>query len=247
MSELKAIETVYKGYRFRSRLEARWAVFFDAMGIEWEYEKEGYELEGGVRYLPDFWLPKQEVFVEIKGIAPTAEECNKCYLLSKQSGFKVLMFQGFLDFDEDLMSQYGVFTLSCEGYIFRGDFDSKWAKEDPFIRNLQIDEDAYFVKEELMKIDSSIVAGDYDSTQNIVKLLSADREYRRRRVPPGNKAVVWNWLYQYGSARYFTYQDSFDSWEDNLANLSPISKHSVYRLAITKAKSARFEFNDKQN
>jgi hypothetical protein len=25
----KAIETHYKGYRFRSRLEARWAVFFD--------------------------------------------------------------------------------------------------------------------------------------------------------------------------------------------------------------------------
>lgn len=41
---IKAIETSYKGYRFRSRLEARWAVFFDALGIEWEYEKEGYEL-----------------------------------------------------------------------------------------------------------------------------------------------------------------------------------------------------------
>ena len=33
MSEIKAIETYYKGYRFRSRLEARWAVFFDAAGI----------------------------------------------------------------------------------------------------------------------------------------------------------------------------------------------------------------------
>lgn len=30
MSEIKAIDTYYKGYRFRSRLEARWAVFFDA-------------------------------------------------------------------------------------------------------------------------------------------------------------------------------------------------------------------------
>ena len=29
MSDIKAIETYYKGYRFRSRLEARWAVFFD--------------------------------------------------------------------------------------------------------------------------------------------------------------------------------------------------------------------------
>lgn len=26
---IKAIDTIYKGYKFRSRLEARWAVFFD--------------------------------------------------------------------------------------------------------------------------------------------------------------------------------------------------------------------------
>ena len=55
---LKPIETYYNGYRFRSRLEARWAVFFDALGIKWEYEPEGYELPGGIRYLPDFYLPK---------------------------------------------------------------------------------------------------------------------------------------------------------------------------------------------
>ena len=51
---MKAIETQYKGYRFRSRLEARWAVFFDALGLSWEYEPEGFELPDGTRYLPDF-------------------------------------------------------------------------------------------------------------------------------------------------------------------------------------------------
>lgn len=51
--ELKPIETTYKGYRFRSRLEARWAVAFDSLGWDWQYEVEGYELRGG-RYLPDF-------------------------------------------------------------------------------------------------------------------------------------------------------------------------------------------------
>lgn len=55
---LKAIETSYKGYLFRSRLEARWAVFFDALGLDWEYEPEGFELPDGTRYLPDFRLPK---------------------------------------------------------------------------------------------------------------------------------------------------------------------------------------------
>lgn len=63
---IKPIETHYKGYRFRSRLEARWAVFFDALGIEWEYEKEGYDLGEAGWYLPDFWLPTQQIWVEIK-------------------------------------------------------------------------------------------------------------------------------------------------------------------------------------
>lgn len=51
---MKAIETEYRGYRFRSRLEARWAVFFDALSLPWEYEPEGFELGCGRRYLPDF-------------------------------------------------------------------------------------------------------------------------------------------------------------------------------------------------
>ena len=54
--EIKAIETIYNGYKFRSRLEARWAVFFDNAVIEYEYEPEGFDL-GGVWYLPDFYLP----------------------------------------------------------------------------------------------------------------------------------------------------------------------------------------------
>lgn len=64
---IKAIETYYNGYRFRSRLEARWAVFFDALGIKYEYEPEGYELSDGSKYLPDFYLPDLKYYVEVKG------------------------------------------------------------------------------------------------------------------------------------------------------------------------------------
>lgn len=66
MNEIKPIETHYNGYRFRSRLEARWAVFFDSMRVEWEYEKEGFNLGKGVKYLPDFWLPRFGGWVEVK-------------------------------------------------------------------------------------------------------------------------------------------------------------------------------------
>jgi hypothetical protein len=81
--DIKPIETVYKGYRFRSRLEARWAVFFDALGIEWEYEKEGYDLGEAGWYLPDFWLPNEQVFVEVKPSHIPEEDLQKMPAIGK--------------------------------------------------------------------------------------------------------------------------------------------------------------------
>lgn len=86
---MKPKETVYAGCRFRSRLEARWAVFFDVLGIKWEYEKEGFDLDDGTGYLPDFFLharglphmrakyPGAGYWVEIKGKAPDTHEVRK--------------------------------------------------------------------------------------------------------------------------------------------------------------------------
>lgn len=62
---IKVIETRYAGCRFRSRLEARWAVFFDALGLRWDYEPQGYVIDGEP-YLPDFLLPGLRLFVEVK-------------------------------------------------------------------------------------------------------------------------------------------------------------------------------------
>lgn len=66
---MKAIETKYNGYFFRSRTEARWAVFFDTIGYKWQYEDEGYSLNNGRWYLPDFklFLPNDKIFyAEVK-------------------------------------------------------------------------------------------------------------------------------------------------------------------------------------
>ena len=60
---MKAIETKYKGYRFRSRLEARWAVFFDALGLQWEYEPEGFDLGDAGWYLPDFRVTSPQGYI----------------------------------------------------------------------------------------------------------------------------------------------------------------------------------------
>lgn len=62
---IPAIPTRYKGYRMRSRLEARWAVVFDAMGLKWTYEPEGFLLSTGA-YLPDFYIETWGIYVEVK-------------------------------------------------------------------------------------------------------------------------------------------------------------------------------------
>ena len=76
---LTPIETVYKGYKFRSRLEARWAVFFEEMGLDWSYEVEGFNLPSGARYLPDFFIKNHEncydYWYEVK--PKGAEPCPK--------------------------------------------------------------------------------------------------------------------------------------------------------------------------
>jgi hypothetical protein len=63
---IKTIPTTYNGIKFRSRLEARWAVFFDELGIKYLYEYEGFELENKEWYLPDFYLPEYGIYCEVK-------------------------------------------------------------------------------------------------------------------------------------------------------------------------------------
>lgn len=73
---IKAIETRYDGYRFRSRLEARWAVTFNAMGLDWDYEPEGFHTAKGEMYLPDFHIKDFDTWIEIK---PSQGKMVECY------------------------------------------------------------------------------------------------------------------------------------------------------------------------
>jgi hypothetical protein len=131
---MKAIETIYNGYRFRSRLEARWAVFFDTLGIEYQYEKEGYELGDGIRYLPDFWLPEQDCFVEIKGEKPTEEEKKKARFLSSMSRKRVFIFFGDVWIP---MAQAEDSALGFNPYLSRNLGRNYWC-ECPMCKKLDI-------------------------------------------------------------------------------------------------------------
>ena len=105
---IKAIETRYKGYRFRSRLEARWAVFFDAMGWVWEYESEGFDLGNGVYYLPDFKMYGNDsngdynvFYFEIKPADKAISETEKRKILAFGKSCR----------EENLLAGYGDFIL----------------------------------------------------------------------------------------------------------------------------------------
>ena len=89
MQGMQAIETVYKGYRFRSRTEARWAVFFDTLGVKYTSEPEGYVFKDGTHYLPDFYLPNANMFFEVKGLELSKEDKSKIDKLIIYSGKNV--------------------------------------------------------------------------------------------------------------------------------------------------------------
>lgn len=100
--EIAAKETVVDGIRYRSRTEARWAIFFLNLGIEFHYEPERIELSSGESYLPDFILPEFRAFFEVKGDndALVTAECARARTLSAdRPGQRVWLAAGAPSFD----------------------------------------------------------------------------------------------------------------------------------------------------
>lgn len=72
------IADVPGGYRYRSGWEKNLARYFHHAGIEFEFEPVRFEFTGiqrGTRgYTPDFYLPEQDLYVEVKGNLPTTDK-----------------------------------------------------------------------------------------------------------------------------------------------------------------------------
>lgn len=91
---IQPIETRYKGHRFRSRLEARWAVFMDHLDVPWEYEPQGY-LVDNQPYLPDFLVhpnTDRAFWLEIKGTFPSQDELDKARGLAAGTGMRAFVY-----------------------------------------------------------------------------------------------------------------------------------------------------------
>lgn len=97
---MQSIDTLYNGNYFRSRLEARWAVFFDNAFIKYQYEPEGFKHNGSY-YLPDFFLPDCHLrslggcgmYIEIKPESYPDEDIDQSKWFTK----RLCLFKGTPD------------------------------------------------------------------------------------------------------------------------------------------------------
>lgn len=112
---MRVLETFYRGYRFRSRLEARWAVFMDSLAVKFVYEPEAFEL-GGVSYLPDFWVPHIKSFIEIKPEHPNEDEQYKAEKLCEFTKENVFIIYGQPEVNESSDSALFFQWYTCRGF-----------------------------------------------------------------------------------------------------------------------------------
>lgn len=120
--EFQGIPTVYRKVRFRSRLEARWAAFFDQLFWPWKYEAD--ELPG---WIPDFRLDFSPyggavVLVEIKP-AETIEDLHAFRLqnehkFSQPPGRELLILGAQPLFEDCGLPTFGLLNEGTEGLGF---------------------------------------------------------------------------------------------------------------------------------
>lgn len=131
MGTIKAIETVYNGIKYRSRLEALWAAKMDELGIEHVYEPQGYEM-GRIKYLPDFYLPDLDMFAEVKGV-PDEAAANKILALMQETGKDVVLLLG--------NGRLQFFSAKFKGYRLNDNFGKAPCAYDSYWFNELIDQD----------------------------------------------------------------------------------------------------------
>lgn len=134
---IQPIETRYAGIRFRSRLEARWAVFFTKLGVAWEHEPQGFLIGKPPQpYLPDFYLPQNGLYVEIKPAMADAADPEGVRRWENFAGTvatewdhdKSAMFCGPIP-DPGTVDRYGpprAHTWYEAGIVIIGDYQYAW-------------------------------------------------------------------------------------------------------------------------
>jgi len=116
--EIQPKPTQYKGIHYRSRLEARWALFFDYLKIPVEYEPKQFYLEN-FRYTPDFGIGNT-TFIEIKPSTVPLGTLKKAQNLATQFRLNVFIFGGdFYEYRDMQIIKFNALGILSFDYDFR--------------------------------------------------------------------------------------------------------------------------------
>lgn len=267
--ELRAIPTHYNGHKFRSRTEARWAVALDKLGVEYEYEAEGYDLDG-INYLPDFYLPKEDCFLEIKGGPPTDQDWEKAgrlafaskkfvNILSGQPGRHTLSFARPKDAAPDNLLDW-LASAPEQRPHFRAQLLQPYARTYAFPKSSL----ASF----LPRADWSQELWDGALSTYVRVTNNATRYYDLDFCPQHERLQVWHVWYSFSLAEAGPYENErYDFYLNELVHAGPpyilgaaqpmgVNAHTYFEGdkpvphsaewvgALAAARSARFEFGE---
>lgn len=151
---IKSLNTKHSGYNFRSRLEARWAIYFEEMGWDdYLYEPQGFALENGDKYLPDFYLPNFKTFVEVKFDVLDEFDFDKARLLVKATRIPLIILDsdpGLRHFTQLFFDEEAEEVKTVEVNLVEDPH-----KKGSFITNLiLVDEEDYIANNFLEPIDA---------------------------------------------------------------------------------------------
>ncbi|WP_110946480.1 PDDEXK family nuclease [Pseudomonas bohemica] len=117
-------QTIFEkdGYKMRSHSETRWAGMMNALRIDWHYEPRLVKTRHGY-YLPDFYLPRAEVFVEVKGPRPSQVEIEKAVDAGLVTGRLVVIVCGDMNMCYPGIAGGEIFVCSKRGAIRYSTFE----------------------------------------------------------------------------------------------------------------------------
>lgn len=251
MKPIKAIQTRYKGHHFRSRLEARYAVLLDSLGVPWEYESEGYVLPDGTQYLPDFWLPREGIYLEVKGKEVTHAEQKKAAYLARGKQADVVLAVG-LPGDGLIHVYHPYLEIPAEQWQAMTALDlppGVWFDFERHVRRPTLGTSLHW---QIAEWSTTGVALDFNEELGRLALWHADpqNDYEIGIDPFGRLREIISTADWY-TARYSVWAPIDETNADALPHLdteiygpADIPLSDAMRRAIADARSARFEFGE---
>lgn len=239
---MKAIQTEYNGYKFRSRLEARWAVFFDMLKVRYQYEPEGFNLGNGGKYLPDFYLPEWCAYVEIKGQWPITKDENRILLTFAQEAAEDYKYLYVLHGDIPKSYEYVKNAMNFE-HTYCTKIGSIYCDVDTTIFESR-NKPTYYEPENHYEMQCKICGFNFLHIREVVK--NIDDENRISTIISFECEEGCKYKQTMHNRKGNLYMDYIDASYTEGKFLSHLSGHCIATLddALHAARTARFEHGE---